>query len=108
MERSAANGSPALSGRLRAAGGPGAGHFVKLVHDGIEFGMLQAVGEGMDLLEQTWRLPTFYTRCFLITQMCGQSKIALAGRLGAALWAPVPPTELQAGDEPMAQNILLD
>ena len=32
------------------AGGPGAGHFVKLVHNGIEFGMLQAIGEGVDLL----------------------------------------------------------
>lgn len=32
------------------AGPPGAGHFVKLVHNGIEFGMLQAIGEGMDLL----------------------------------------------------------
>jgi len=33
------------------AGGPGAGHFVKLVHNGIEFGMLQAIGEGMAMLE---------------------------------------------------------
>jgi len=33
------------------AGPPGAGHFVKLVHNGIEFGMLQAIGEGMALLE---------------------------------------------------------
>ncbi len=33
------------------AGPPGAGHFTKLVHNGIEFGMLQAIGEGMDLLE---------------------------------------------------------
>jgi len=33
------------------AGGPGAGHFAKLVHNGIEFGMLQAIGEGIDLLE---------------------------------------------------------
>ena len=32
------------------AGGPGAGHFTKLVHNGIEFGMLQAIGEGVDLL----------------------------------------------------------
>jgi len=31
-------------------GKPGSGHFVKLVHNGIEFGMLQAIGEGMDLL----------------------------------------------------------
>ena len=29
---------------------PGAGHFVKLVHNAIEFGMLQAIGEGLDLL----------------------------------------------------------
>jgi 6-phosphogluconate dehydrogenase len=33
------------------AGPPGAGHFVKLVHNGIEFGMLQAIAEGVDLLE---------------------------------------------------------
>ena len=32
-------------------GQPGSGHFVKLVHNGIEFGMLQAIGEGMDLLD---------------------------------------------------------
>jgi 6-phosphogluconate dehydrogenase (decarboxylating) len=54
------------------AGAPGAGHFVKLVHNGIEFGMLQALGEGMDLLERyreklptadilnCWRLPVGY------------------------------------------------
>jgi len=33
------------------AGPPGAGHFTKLVHNGIEFGMLQSIGEGVDLLE---------------------------------------------------------
>ena len=33
------------------AGPSGAGHFTKLVHNGIEFGMLQAIGEGIDLLE---------------------------------------------------------
>src|SRR5262249_8777626 len=32
------------------AGPPGAGHFVKLVHNGIEFGMLQAIAEGYELL----------------------------------------------------------
>ncbi len=40
----------AVEGGYVHAGGPGAGHFVKLVHNGIEFGMLQAIGEGMDLL----------------------------------------------------------
>jgi len=33
------------------AGPPGSGHFTKLVHNGIEFGILQAIGEGIDLLE---------------------------------------------------------
>lgn len=33
------------------AGPSGAGHFTKLVHNGIEFGMLQAIAEGVDLLE---------------------------------------------------------
>jgi 6-phosphogluconate dehydrogenase len=31
-------------------GEPGSGHFVKLVHNGIEFGMLEAIGEGVSLL----------------------------------------------------------
>jgi 6-phosphogluconate dehydrogenase len=34
------------------AGPPGAGHFVKLIHNAIEFGMLQAIGEGVSLLKQ--------------------------------------------------------
>jgi len=33
------------------AGPSGAGHFTKLVHNGIEFGMLQAIAEGVDLLQ---------------------------------------------------------
>jgi 6-phosphogluconate dehydrogenase len=41
----------AIPGGYVYAGPPGAGHFVKLVHNGIEFGMLQAIGEGVDLLE---------------------------------------------------------
>lgn len=32
-------------------GGPGAGHFVKMVHNGIEYGMMQAYGEGFQILE---------------------------------------------------------
>lgn len=41
----------AVEGGYVHAGPPAAGHFVKLVHNGIEFGMLQAIGEGVDLLE---------------------------------------------------------
>ena len=32
-------------------GKPGSGHFVKMVHNGIEYGMMQAMAEGFDLLE---------------------------------------------------------
>jgi 6-phosphogluconate dehydrogenase len=32
-------------------GGPGAGHFVKMVHNGIEYGMMQAYGEGFEIME---------------------------------------------------------
>lgn len=32
-------------------GPSGSGHFVKMVHNGIEYGMMQAMGEGFDLIE---------------------------------------------------------
>ena len=32
-------------------GGPGAGHFVKMVHNGIEYGMMSAYGEGFDIMK---------------------------------------------------------
>ncbi len=44
--------SLATKGGYVHAGSAGAGHFVKLVHNGIEFGMLQAIGEGMSLLAE--------------------------------------------------------
>ena len=31
----------------------GAGHFVKMVHNGVEYGMLQAYGEGFEILEKS-------------------------------------------------------
>jgi len=31
----------------------GAGHFVKMVHNGIEYGMLQAYGEGFEIIEKS-------------------------------------------------------
>jgi 6-phosphogluconate dehydrogenase len=33
-------------------GPPGAGHFVKMVHNGIEYGMMQALAEGFAILER--------------------------------------------------------
>jgi 6-phosphogluconate dehydrogenase len=34
-------------------GPSGAGHFVKMVHNGVEYGMLQAYGEGYEILEKS-------------------------------------------------------
>jgi 6-phosphogluconate dehydrogenase len=34
-------------------GPPGSGHFVKMVHNGIEYGMMQAFGEGFEILRSS-------------------------------------------------------
>ena len=33
-------------------GGPGAGHFVKMVHNGIEYGIMQAYAEGFNIIHE--------------------------------------------------------
>jgi len=34
-------------------GPAGSGHFVKMIHNGIEYGMMQAIGEGFEILEKS-------------------------------------------------------
>jgi 6-phosphogluconate dehydrogenase len=34
-------------------GGPGAGHYVKMVHNGIEYGLMEAYAEGFELMQQS-------------------------------------------------------
>ena len=41
----------AIAGGYLYAGDSGSGHFLKMVHNGIEYGMMQAMGEGFHLLE---------------------------------------------------------
>ena len=43
--------TPAEQGWLHC-GGPGAGHFVKMVHNGIEYGIMQAYAEGFNILHE--------------------------------------------------------
>jgi 6-phosphogluconate dehydrogenase len=43
----------AVEGGYVNAGPSGAGHYTKLVHNGVEFAMLQALGEGLQLLERS-------------------------------------------------------
>jgi 6-phosphogluconate dehydrogenase len=42
--------SLAPEGGYLHVGGPGAGHYVKMVHNGIEYGMMQAYAEGFEIL----------------------------------------------------------
>ena len=41
----------AREGGYAYVGPAGSGHFVKMVHNGIEYGMMQAIGEGFELLK---------------------------------------------------------
>src|SRR6058998_2257048 len=34
-------------------GGPGAGHFVKMIHNGIEYGLMQAYAEGFEVMHSS-------------------------------------------------------
>lgn len=36
---------------LLYTGAPGSGHYLKMIHNGIEYGMMQAIGEGFAILE---------------------------------------------------------
>lgn len=38
---------------FHASSQPGSGHFVKLIHNAIEFGMIQAIAEGVELLQES-------------------------------------------------------
>ncbi|WP_267394599.1 MULTISPECIES: phosphogluconate dehydrogenase (NAD(+)-dependent, decarboxylating) [unclassified Sphingomonas] len=57
--RDAANEDPRAEKGYIHAGPAGAGHFVKMVHNGIEYGLMQAYAEGFDILKgkSTDKLP---------------------------------------------------
>lgn len=42
----------AVSNGYGHVGGPGAGHFVKMVHNAIEYGMMGAIAEGINILDE--------------------------------------------------------
>lgn len=43
----------AQEGGYLYTGKPGSGHYLKMVHNGIEYGMMQAIAEGFDLLQHS-------------------------------------------------------
>lgn len=48
----------AAAGGYDYMGASGSGHFVKMVHNGIEYGMMQAIGEGFAVLREWTNKPT--------------------------------------------------
>jgi 6-phosphogluconate dehydrogenase len=48
--------APAVDKGWGHVGPGGAGHFVKMVHNGIEYGMMQAYAEGFNIMEQKKQL----------------------------------------------------
>ena len=42
-----------VPGGLAHVGPAGAGHYVKMIHNGIEYGMMQAIGEGFEVLKES-------------------------------------------------------
>ncbi len=43
----------AIKGGYQFLGSAGAGHFTKMIHNGIEYGMMQAIAEGFDILKKS-------------------------------------------------------
>lgn len=43
----------AIPGSFGYMGKSGAGHFVKMVHNGIEYGMMQSIGEGFEIMKKS-------------------------------------------------------
>ncbi|MBN8681696.1 MAG: decarboxylating 6-phosphogluconate dehydrogenase [Chitinophagales bacterium] len=68
--------SIALPGAAQYVGPSGAGHFVKMVHNGIEYGMMQAIAEGFEVLEKS----EFELNHAQVAQLWGKGSI-IAGRL---------------------------
>ena len=49
--------APDSGGGLTHTGAEGSGHFVKMVHNGIEYGLMQAYAEGFEIMKQSLKFP---------------------------------------------------
>ncbi len=74
-------------------GPSGAGHFVKMVHNGIEYGMLQAYGEGFAILEKS----PFDLDLYQVSHLWNQGSVVRSWLLELA--------ERAFNDDPHLQNI---
>ena len=74
----------AVEGGYQFFEGAGAGHFVKMVHNGIEYGMMQSLGEGFAILKASEYKPDL-TRVADIYNHRSVIESRLVGWLGSAL-----------------------
>ncbi len=72
-------------------GKPGAGHYVKMVHNGIEYGLLQAYAEGFELLRTSPFSPNLHT----IAKLWGKGSVVRSWLLELAERAFGADPELQ-------------
>jgi len=75
-------------------GGPGSGHFVKMVHNGIEYGMMQAIGEGFELIEAS-NFDVDYERLTKVWNSGSIIESALVGYIGSAFSKDPKLSEIQ-------------
>ena len=78
--------SLAPEGGYAHVGPVGAGHFVKMVHNGIEYGLMQAYAEGFEIMSEAPRVRPrpARDRRDLALRLGGALLAARAGRAGAA------------------------
>ena len=76
----------APEGGYAHVGPPGAGHFVKMVHNGIEYGLMQAYAEGFEIMSEAARVRPRppRDRLDLALRLGGAQLAPRAGRAGAA------------------------
>lgn len=58
--------------------GAGAGHFVKMVHNGIEYGMMQAIGEGFEVMKAS----TYNLDLLKVAQLYNQGSVIESRLIG--------------------------
>jgi 6-phosphogluconate dehydrogenase len=63
--------SLAPDGGYLHVGGPGAGHYVKMVHNGIEYGLMQAYAEGFEIMHAS----DYHLDLHAISKLWGQGSV---------------------------------
>lgn len=79
-------------------GDTGAGHYVKMVHNGIEYGIMQLMAEAYDLLRSVYRLPA--------PQIAEVFARFQAGKLNSYLFAIAIPVLTRADDRKREKHLI--